>query len=222
MASLTDDAIERQVEQAIGFDPKANVFDMKVQVRNGVVRLEGIVGDLEAKLAAGEAAGGVPGVRRVDNTLTVEDPRGRTDREISDAVGQTLEDDPSVDTSKVGVTVLDSTAHLVGRVDSASEEEAAVRAASRAGGVKEVVSELDVASGIDTDWVDLKNRVTDALDDADDFYPYSIDVAVETDGRVGLSGEVGSEGDCERAGEMAGRVAGVKAVDNRLAVRERM
>lgn len=219
MVSLTDKAIERQVEQQIGFDPKANGFDVKVQVLNGVVRLQGIVDNLEAKRAAGEVASAVPGVRRVDNMLTVEDPRGLNDLEIGHAVDNALLDDTRVDTYAVGATVMDGTAHLVGHVDSTADEESAIQAASRADGVKDVVSQLDISPGRDVDWVDIKNSVTDALDAAGGFIPYGIDVEVETDGRVVLSGQVADENNRERAERIARRVDGVKDVVNRLDAR---
>ena len=118
METLTDDAIERQVEQAIGLDPRVGVFDVNIQVLRGVARLEGIVESLEAKRAAGEAAARVPGVRRVDNMLTVEDPRGLKSLDIEHAVENALENDPAVDPRDVGARVEDSVAHLVGHVDS--------------------------------------------------------------------------------------------------------
>ncbi len=218
MATLTDDAIERQVEQAIGLDPRVGVFDVNIQVLRGVARLEGIVESLEAKRAAGEAAARVPGVRRVDNMLTVEDPRGLKSLDIEHAVENALENAPAVDPRDVGARVEDSVAHLVGHVDSTAEEDAAVRVASRAEGVKEIVSELDISPGRDIDWTDLKNQVVDALSTADDLIPYTIDVEVETDGRVVLSGSVATRQDCRRAVEIARQVPGAKEVVNRLQV----
>lgn len=216
MSSLKDDAIQREVEQAIGFEPGVNVFDVKVFVRDGVVRIQGIVSTLEAKQTAERAAAGVPGVRRVDNTLTVEDPRGLKDLDIGHAVDDALAEDPSVDTHDVGARVEDSTAHLIGHADNVAQEDAAIRAASRAPGVKAAVSEIDISPGIDVDWVDLKHRVINALDDADEILPYAIDVDVETDGRVVLTGSVANEAARERAEEVARSVDGAKAVVNRL------
>ena len=216
MSSLSDEATQRQVEQVIGFDPWVSVFDVNVSAGRGVVRLDGIVENLEAKASAAEAARGVPGVARVDNLLTVQDPRGLRDPQIEGAVADAIDRDPGVDAHDVGATVLDGTAHLVGHVDSVADEHAAIRAASRAEGVRDVVSELDISPGRDVDWTDLKNQVVDALDDADDLTPYGIDVEVETDGRVILSGTVNDEHTRARAAEVARGVDGVKEVIDRL------
>jgi hyperosmotically inducible protein len=216
MGTPADQAIARQVEQAIGFNPRVNVFDVRVEVRDGVALLQGIVQNLDAKMAAGEAAAATPGVRRVDNALTVEDPRGLASTEIDGAVEEALEEAGGVNSQDVGAHVTDSIAHLVGHVDSVDDEQAAIHAASRAEGVKDVVSELDISPGRDVDWVDIKNAVTDALDAAGGFNPYAIDVNVETGGRVVLSGSAASERDRERAVRIAGRVDGVKEVVDRL------
>lgn len=218
MGTLKDDAIERQVEEAIGLDPRVNVFDMNVQVLGGVARLQGIVGSLEAKLAAGEAAAHVPGVTRVDNMLTVEDPRGLRDLDIGHRVDEVIAEDPAVDPHEVGVRVEDGTAHLVGHVGSELDEENAIRAASRAEGVKEIVSELDISPGRDVDWTDLKNQVMDALDADEALLPYWIEVDAETDGRIVLSGSVRTDHERARAEEVARHVPGVKHVTNRVQV----
>lgn len=216
MSDLKDDAIRYAVEQAIAYEPSVKLFDVKVLVREGVVRIQGIVPNLEAKMAAERAAASVSGVRRVDNTLTVEDPRGLNDLDMGHAVDEALLEDPAVDPLEIGARVQDGTAHLIGYADDVAQEEAAIRAASRAPGIKATVSEIDISPGVDIDWVDLKNRVVSALDDADDLLPYGIEVTIETDGRVVLSGSVANDNARRRAVEIARTVDGAKAVVDRL------
>ena len=66
-----------------------------------------------------------------------------------------------------------------------AQEEAAIRAASQPRHQSDG-ERIDISPGVDIDWVDLKNRVVSALDDADDLLPYGIEVTIETDGRVVL------------------------------------
>jgi hyperosmotically inducible periplasmic protein len=79
--SINDDRIRRQVARAVFNDPR--LFEYAIQsvpplhiiVKNGNVRLEGVVRDQADKDVAGIRANGVPGVFSVENNLQVENPR---------------------------------------------------------------------------------------------------------------------------------------------------
>ena len=64
---------EQQVRTRLGEDPRTqNMPRVNVEVNAGVVELRGVAPSGEAKMAAGEIAASVEGVREVRNLLTVE------------------------------------------------------------------------------------------------------------------------------------------------------
>ncbi len=72
-----DTAIKRDVESSLFYDTVVSSYDVKVNVQDEVVTLDGTVDSDAAKMAAEEDAKAVPGVRQVQNNLTVKATRTR-------------------------------------------------------------------------------------------------------------------------------------------------
>src|SRR5690242_2795449 len=68
----------------------------------------------------------------------------KSDRDVQQDVMRELDWEPSVDRTRVGVTVKDGIVTLTGHVSSYWEKYAAEKAAKRVAGVKAVANELDV------------------------------------------------------------------------------
>ena len=66
-----DEEIKRDVETALFYDTWVNSYQVKVDVKDGVVTLTGTVDSAFEKRAAGDDAWDVPGVRDVRNELQV-------------------------------------------------------------------------------------------------------------------------------------------------------
>ena len=66
-----DAALKLRVTAAMATQAGANVFHIGTDVRAGVVTLTGTVPDSDIEATVVRAAGGVPGVKRVDNHLTI-------------------------------------------------------------------------------------------------------------------------------------------------------
>lgn len=66
-----DTALKVRVTAAMATQAGANVFHIATDVREGVVTLTGTVPDSDIERTVVRAAGGVPGVKRVDNRLTI-------------------------------------------------------------------------------------------------------------------------------------------------------
>ena len=64
---------------------KLNGYEIEIDVRDGVVTLDGIVKGVEQRIAAAKAAGSVPGVTGVNNRLRVGEPAARPRAEQSTA-----------------------------------------------------------------------------------------------------------------------------------------
>ena len=72
---------EAEIKRALGLHPTVRLADVRVQVVEDGAVLLGTVATLEEKEAAGRAAAAVPGVRRVENRLTVTANHSTSDRE---------------------------------------------------------------------------------------------------------------------------------------------
>jgi len=133
--------LEAEVTQAIqSYEPlRALYCPVTVQVRDGRVRLEGVVRTFIMKHMAGELAQRVPGVLEVQNELV-------SDTELQLWVAQRLAQDPRTRllTTDVSIRCFLGTVYLQGRVDSAVRREAAVKVAAEVEGVRRVVNELVV------------------------------------------------------------------------------
>ncbi len=68
-AERQDAAITAEINRRFVRDAQISAFDVKIDTRNGVVRLSGQVRDAKAKLRAIELARSVNGVRRVESSL---------------------------------------------------------------------------------------------------------------------------------------------------------
>ncbi|OTA42274.1 MAG: hypothetical protein A6D92_00405 [Symbiobacterium thermophilum] len=66
-----DEQLAKQVKEALLAQTDSAGIDVQVSARDGTVRLHGVVDALSHKSAAEEIARRVPGVRRIDNDITV-------------------------------------------------------------------------------------------------------------------------------------------------------
>jgi hyperosmotically inducible protein len=69
---VSDSDLEKKVEKAIENDAQLRNIDVDVNVDNGVVKLTGDVSDIRWKGRATKVASSVPGVKSVQNELSVK------------------------------------------------------------------------------------------------------------------------------------------------------
>lgn len=144
----------------------------------------------------------------------------RTDTEIRQDVLDELDWDPYLSTSKIGVAVKEGVVTLSGWTDSYLNHQAAQDAAFRVLGVSAVANEIEVRlpSAAERTDPDLARAVVDALHWDVAIPAGSIDVTVRN-GRVTLSGVVDWHFQREAAERVVRRLAGVRDVNNHLAVK---
>jgi osmotically-inducible protein OsmY/sporulation protein YlmC with PRC-barrel domain len=126
--------------QALSFD----LNDVKRTVKDGILKLTGLVSDAAAKRHIEATARSVPGVIDVENVLD-------TDTAIAARVTVALLDDP-----RTGTSVIETISHrgivtLKGQVDSPEIREAAEEIAAQQTAVISVVNGLEVQPDADTD-----------------------------------------------------------------------
>ncbi len=239
-----DVEIEAAVRDALTMDPRVSLFDITVNVEDGVATLHGAVENLKSKRAAAQDARNTVGVWRVKNQIVVRPPEPVADENLEADIEAALLRDPYVSEFEVAVDVTGGVAKLSGTVDSYFEKSQAEDVASRVLGIVSVDNNIVVDSEtevmvydpyVDVDWYvpefgwysypDFNTTATDweILEDVQDelfWSPFvdSDEISVTVDnGVVNLTGTVGTWSE-RQAAEANAYEGGAVAVDNDLVV----
>ncbi len=216
-----------EIERTLDWDSLVDDALIDVVVRNGKVRLSGVVGSLAEKNRATTHAW-VMGVTDVDaGKLEIahwaRDERlrenkyvARDEEEIAAAVEDAMLYDPRVSSFEVDASADGGEVTLTGTVDNLRAKQAAASDARNTVGVWRVKNRVKVRPGEYRD-DRVESRVERAL--ANDPYVERYEVGVEVDhGVVSLTGTVDSTFEKSQAEDVAARTFGVVAVDNDLRV----
>ncbi len=141
---MSDDEIRDHMQDALAEESALNGLDIKVEVSEGVVDLEGQVWSLSHKRLAGVLAWWIPGALDVINSIEVVPPEADSEGELSDAVRLALEKDRLVDAQSLRVSTRGYVVTLEGVTGSAAEREAAEEDAWFTWGVNNVVNNIVV------------------------------------------------------------------------------
>ncbi len=204
------DKLTEQINQFFHDDPRLGVYALKARAyEDGVVQIQGIVDVLDEKYQAEELVKKVPGVKQVENNITV-----CTDGEIDDGavrfeVGEEFQANLDIPDT-VGFTVNGGEVQLVGSVANKREMDEAVETAAKARGVREIHSNLHLVAEYDD--VTITNNVQAALLAEPLIIPGRVRALTES-GIVTLWGNVPEE-IAVTAMEIAARVPGVRQVNN--------
>ena len=146
---VDDTVVLSKVKAALIADPVTKARQIDVEVRRGVVQLNGFVHSAAEKAQATTVTTGVSGVMEVKNNLTVNT--------ASSTAGEVIDD--SILTAKVKAALIESdrtkaheinvetklgVVHLSGFVNDASAKAAAAEIARSVKGVKDVKNEISV------------------------------------------------------------------------------
>lgn len=141
---------ERSVKEELLKNTESAGIDVHVETRpEGKVRLYGIVDTLSQKTAAEAIARRAPGVRGVENDLTVHLEKGRDGENLRQTLAGRFARNPR--TEAVGAELSGGKVILLGGVATAEDEEEALTMARGVPGVSEVSSRLKVGVGRDDD-----------------------------------------------------------------------
>ncbi|HBV96469.1 MAG: hypothetical protein JL50_13895 [Peptococcaceae bacterium BICA1-7] len=136
--------IERLAQSMLDSDTRTSNYKLKVRVNGGLAQVTGIVDTLSEKEQVQQILSGVGGLKGIENGVTISTDGSIIDEDVIEEVTEELNADPGVDLRNVGARSVRGNVYLVGNVSSPEEEKAAIRAASRARGVKSVVSQLKI------------------------------------------------------------------------------
>ncbi|EYE87501.1 hypothetical protein Q428_12910 [Fervidicella metallireducens AeB] len=210
-----DKIIEHNIKAYLDQEMRESELNIQVRSKDGYVTLSGFVDVLAEKNAAEELAFRVEGVKKIENCLTISTDGTFTDKEAEAEVISKFKGNPEL--TPVSVKVNRGVAVLEGRVPTLRVKNLAIHQASKALGVKDVVSHITIDSLNKIDDVTINNNLYQKFSQHN---MKDSDIVVDVNnGSVLLSGYVDSMHQMEAALEIAEGVEGVRNVKNNLEIR---
>jgi osmotically-inducible protein OsmY len=225
----SDSEILKDVRAALAEDPVADLDQLRVQVVEGVVQLQGKADSYAESVSTEKTAAGIRGVLGIENQIAVEVKQNRPDNEIRPEIQRRLANSPWLAAGLIQVTVRDGHVTLRGTVGSVHEKSVA-RARSWVAGVRSVDDrQLDIKWWLDRhslrdssvavrNDVQIQRAVEDALLYDPRLRGANVKVHVRR-GAVSLFGSVSTLRGKQAAEEDAQNTVGVRRVMNHLKVK---
>lgn len=213
----TDTQLQRDVLDALDWEPSIEASKIGVTAKDGIVTLTGSVSFYADKHEADRIAKSVAGVKAVADDIEVRLPGSneRNDTDLAAAVVNALKWHTSIPEGKLKVTVRDGWITLDGEVDWQYQRQAALDAVRFLVGVKGVANSITLAAKPKPK--DVRAKIESAFKRS-----AGVDashVRVEThNGTILLKGKVSSWSERAEAERVAWAAPGVATVDNRLVV----
>lgn len=234
-ASATDTRIESSAKETYVFKTYLKDDDIKVKSNSGDVTLTGTVGEESHLALANDTVTGLPGVKSVDNKLTMknENPVAGTDAWLITKVKFTLLFNRNVNAIGTNVTCDNGIITLRGAARSMAQKDLTTEYAGDVEGVKSVNNEMTVPKEAKQDKSKVVTKleaISDSVDDASItamvkgtlLYHRStsaLNTSVETkDGTVTLSGTAKNGAEKDLAEKFTSGVHGVKGVVNNITI----
>ncbi|MBF4494253.1 BON domain-containing protein [Flavobacterium sp. JLP] len=212
----TNEELQRDVQNAIKWEPQLHAAEIGVTAKDGIVTLMGTVDAYYKKTEAENAAKNVDGVKAVVEEIEVKySNSGRTDEDIASDILKALIDSWNVPQEKIQVKVEKGWVTLEGQVTWNYQKEAASKSIEHLNGVKSVTNRIKIKAEVQNE-IEKKN-IKRAL--ASNWTLHSENILVKVDGtKVTLTGGVSSLHQKELAEKIVWKTPGIWAVDNQLVV----
>lgn len=213
----TNEQLQKDVQEAIKWEPLLKAAEIGVIVKNGIVTLTGTVDNYAKKLQAEKAASNVIGVKAIVEELEVKFPNSlkKDDSDIAKEAIYALRSDLIVPDEKIQVKVENGWVTLEGDVIWNFQREAAKRSIEHISGVRGVFNHLKIRS-------ELNDAIEQKQIEAALHRSWSVDdenIKVQVNGRtVKLTGTVSSLYQKDEAGRIAWKTPGIWHVENELEV----
>jgi osmotically-inducible protein OsmY len=211
-------ALQKDVQDAIKWEPLLNAAEIGVTVKDGIVTLTGVVDNYSKKTEAEDAAKNVAGVKAIVEKIEVKfntSSGKKDDNEIAVEVVNAFKWNWRVPNDKVKVKVENGWITLEGELAWNCEREAARDAVKNLLGVTGVSNNIQIKS--EADEAVEKADIESALKRNWSIYDNDIDVKVAGH-KATLTGTVDSWYQKDEAGRIAFNAPGVWSVDNELLV----
>ena len=216
MKMKTNEELQRDVQNAIKWEPKLHAAEIGVTAKDGVVTLMGNVDAYFKKTEAENAAKNVDGVKAVVEEIEVRySNSAKSDEDIAHDVLIALIDNWNVPQENIQVRVEKGWVTLDGQVTWNYQKEAAEKCIGHLIGVKGVTNHIKIKAEIQNEIE--KKMVQRAL--ASNWTLHSENIFIKVDGtKVTLTGVVSSLFQKDLAEKIVWKTPGIWFVDNQLVV----
>ncbi len=210
--------LQKDVQNAIKWEPLMNAAEIGVTVKDGVVTLTGVVDSYSKKMEAEAAAKNVVGVKAVVEKIEIKYSNTwskKDDNEVANEVLNAFKWNWQVPNDKIKIKVEKGWVTLEGELNWNYQREAAKDAVRNLLGVTGVTNNIKIKSETHDaiEKMDIENALTRNWSVSDQ------DIRVKVDGsKVTLEGIVNSPYQKEEAERIAWNAPGVWNVDNLLAI----
>ncbi|KQX00814.1 BON domain-containing protein [Flavobacterium sp. Root420] len=213
----SNDILQREIQEALKFEPLLHAAEIGVIVKEGVVTLMGNVDMLVKKAEALHAAKKIKGVAAIVDEIKVVLEKGSStsDQEIASQIVTKFKENQIVPQNTVNITVEKGSVTAEGIVPWNFQREIALELIRNQRGVREVINNIKLKREV-YDQVE-KELLEKALQRHWAFDVDEIDIEV-AGATVQLSGTVGSIFQKEEAERIAYKTPGVISVINHLKV----
>ena len=213
----TNEELQKDVQDAIKWEPLLNAAEIGVTAKDGVITLTGTVDSYTKKSEAEDAAKNVAGVKAVVEKIDIKfgSTWQKDDNEIAKEVLNAIKWNWEVPDNKVKVKVEDGWVTLEGELHWNYQKEAAKRLVNNQVGVKGVTNKITIKSEthdeIEKEEIESALMRNGSIDNED--------IRVKVSGnRVTLNGTVNSFYQRDEAERIAWNAPGVSTVDNELVI----
>ncbi len=227
-ASKTDDRIAASAKDSYVFKTYLKSDAITIQSKDGVVTLTGTVSEESHKSMAEETVESLPGVKSVNNQLSVtgSPASANSDAWLAERVRGTLLFHRSVSYVNTNVSVTDGKVTLRGEASSEAQKQLTTEYAKDVSGVKDVDNQMTVGKAPATSHRSVDEKIDDASITTQVrmslLFHHGTDVfdtKVSThQGVVTLSGSAKNQAEIDLATKRVSDVHGVKSVNNQMTI----
>jgi hyperosmotically inducible protein len=146
---IDDTVVTARVKSALHENKDAERFNIKVETRKGLVQLSGFVDNQARADLAIAIAGGVEGVKGVENGMTIKSGKVTVGNQIDDGivtakVKAALLNDESIKSFDIAVATRKGQVQLSGFVNNRMQIDRAIATTRSVEGVQDVVNEMSI------------------------------------------------------------------------------
>lgn len=215
----TNEELQRDVQNAIKWEPQLHAAEIGVTAKDGVITLMGSVDAYFKKIEAENAAKNVDGVKAVVEEIEVRySNSAKSDEDIANDAIQALIYNLKVPHESIQIKVEKGWVTLEGQVTWNYQKEGAEKSIGHLTGVKGVTNHIKIKAEVQNE-IEKKN-IKRAL--ASNWTLHSENIFIKVDGtKVTLTGSVSSLYQKDLAEKIVWKTPGIWSVENLLVVEHR-